>query len=66
MPVAYSRGRRSGATSTDDDKADGCIADNCYKDERGLTLAVCLIFFVSSIYLGGMTGNVYRDNPFSL
>ena len=31
-------GRRSGATSTDDDKADDCIAGNCYKDERGLTL----------------------------
>ena len=31
-------GRRSGATSTDDDKADGYIAGNCYKDERGFTL----------------------------
>ena len=39
-------GRRSGATSTDDDKADGCIAGNCYKDERGLTLGAGAAFTI--------------------
>ena len=33
-------GRCSGATSTDDDNADGCISGNYYGDERGGTLHI--------------------------
>jgi|GEM_PF-3967191 len=50
-------GRRSGATSTDDDKADDCIAGNCYKDERGLTLDKEHIdLIVSDVMMSRMDG----------